>query len=216
MLSVEDALARLLRRADPVGVESRRRPSMRSGRVLAADVLSQIDVPPQDNSEMDGYALRAADVAGRRAPCCASASGSPPAASARRSSRARRRASSPARRCRPAPMRSSCRSSRSGRRRRARRRCACPAVAHRSGAAAMTSRAGAWSLRAGIRLVPQALGMAASVGAARVQVRAGLRVALFSTGDELAMPGEAAQARARSTTPTASCCAACSQRSAAK
>ncbi|MEO8312163.1 MAG: molybdopterin molybdenumtransferase MoeA, partial [Caldimonas sp.] len=26
------------------------------GRVLAADVRSQIDVPPEDNSEMDGYA----------------------------------------------------------------------------------------------------------------------------------------------------------------
>jgi len=33
------------------------------GRVLAEDVVSPIDVPAQDNSAMDGYALRAADLA---------------------------------------------------------------------------------------------------------------------------------------------------------
>ena len=39
------------------------------GRVLAVDVRSALDVPPADNSSMDGYALRAADVraAGARA-----------------------------------------------------------------------------------------------------------------------------------------------------
>ena len=46
-------------------------------------------------------------------------------------------------------------------------------------------------LRAGLRLSPQALGMAASVGAATLRVGARPRVALFSTGDELAMPGDA-------------------------
>jgi len=34
------------------------------GRVLAADVLAATDLPPWDNSAMDGYAIRAADVAG--------------------------------------------------------------------------------------------------------------------------------------------------------
>jgi len=33
------------------------------GRVLAEDIVSPIDVPAQDNSAMDGYALRAADLA---------------------------------------------------------------------------------------------------------------------------------------------------------
>ncbi len=33
------------------------------GRVLAADIVSPIDVPAQDNSAMDGYALRASDLA---------------------------------------------------------------------------------------------------------------------------------------------------------
>jgi len=45
-------------------------------------------------------------------------------------------------------------------------------------------------LAAGMRLSPQALGMAASVGAAMLRVGRRPRVALFSTGDELAMPGE--------------------------
>jgi len=34
------------------------------GRVLAADVVAATDLPPWDNSAMDGYAIRAADVAG--------------------------------------------------------------------------------------------------------------------------------------------------------
>ncbi|MDO9557298.1 MAG: molybdopterin molybdotransferase MoeA [Coriobacteriia bacterium] len=34
------------------------------GRVLAADISSDIDIAPFDNSAMDGYAVRAADVAG--------------------------------------------------------------------------------------------------------------------------------------------------------
>ena len=33
------------------------------GRVLARDIVSAIDVPAHDNSAMDGYALRGADLA---------------------------------------------------------------------------------------------------------------------------------------------------------
>jgi len=52
-------------------------------------------------------------------------------------------------------------------------------------------RAGSVVLDAGVRMSPQALGLAASVGCAEVTVRRRPRVALFSTGDELVMPGEA-------------------------
>jgi molybdopterin molybdotransferase len=45
-------------------------------------------------------------------------------------------------------------------------------------------------LAAGTRLTPQALGLAASVGRATLTVRRRPRVAVFSTGDELTMPGE--------------------------
>ncbi|MDP9044035.1 MAG: molybdopterin molybdotransferase MoeA, partial [Pseudomonadota bacterium] len=51
-------------------------------------------------------------------------------------------------------------------------------------------RRGAVVLAAGARLTPQALGLAATVGAAHLEVARRPRVALFSTGDELAMPGE--------------------------
>jgi molybdopterin molybdotransferase len=51
-------------------------------------------------------------------------------------------------------------------------------------------RAGSAVLRAGTRLTPQALGLAASVGAGRLVVCRRPRVALLSSGDELAMPGE--------------------------
>jgi molybdopterin molybdotransferase len=49
---------------------------------------------------------------------------------------------------------------------------------------------GAVVLPIGTRLTPQALGLAASVGAARLTVARRPRVAVFSTGDELVMPGE--------------------------
>lgn len=45
-------------------------------------------------------------------------------------------------------------------------------------------------LPAGTRLTPQALGLAASVGCAELEVRRRVRVAVFFTGDELTMPGE--------------------------
>jgi molybdopterin molybdotransferase len=51
-------------------------------------------------------------------------------------------------------------------------------------------RSGAVVLLRGARLTPQALGLAASVGAATLEVAPRVRVALLSTGDELVMPGE--------------------------
>jgi len=51
-------------------------------------------------------------------------------------------------------------------------------------------KAGAVMLARGTRLMPAALGMLASAGLARVAVRRRLRVAIFSTGDELRSPGE--------------------------
>ena len=49
-------------------------------------------------------------------------------------------------------------------------------------------------LRAGHRLGPASLGMAASVGMAELRVACRPKVALFSTGDELVMPGQVAPA----------------------
>jgi molybdopterin molybdotransferase len=62
MLSVEDALEQILARARPVETEH---VDVRAalGRVLAEPVVSRRVIPPWPNSSMDGYAVRAADTA---------------------------------------------------------------------------------------------------------------------------------------------------------
>ena len=60
LLPVKDALDRILSDfaplpAEPVDLFSA------AGRVLAQDVVSEFDLPPFDNSSMDGFALHAAD-----------------------------------------------------------------------------------------------------------------------------------------------------------
>lgn len=62
MLTVEQALDRILAGVEPLGVEVAGLHEAH-GRVLARDVVSAVDVPPWDNSGMDGYAVRAADTA---------------------------------------------------------------------------------------------------------------------------------------------------------
>lgn len=56
--------------------------------------------------------------------------------------------------------------------------------------AAKTSPRARWCCRQGTRLSPAELGLAASIGMHQLQVARRPRVALFSTGDELVMPGE--------------------------
>ena len=61
-ISIEEALGRVLERTHQLPAESV--PLEQAlGRVLACDVTSDIDVTPFDNSSMDGYAVRAADLA---------------------------------------------------------------------------------------------------------------------------------------------------------
>jgi len=63
MLSVEEALEKILHEIDILDEESV--PLLDSlGQVLAEDVKSNIDVPPLDNSAMDGYAVRSQDTTG--------------------------------------------------------------------------------------------------------------------------------------------------------
>ncbi|MEY4652534.1 MAG: hypothetical protein RI884_1115, partial [Pseudomonadota bacterium] len=56
--ALDDALADLLGRAIPLGRAERLSTFEADGRVLAQDLVSALQVPPQDNSSMDGYALR--------------------------------------------------------------------------------------------------------------------------------------------------------------
>lgn len=66
MFTVSDAVARIVGGIEPLGVE---RVALLDalGRVLATPVVSPLTLPAWDNSAMDGYALRAADVEGATA-----------------------------------------------------------------------------------------------------------------------------------------------------
>ncbi len=158
------------------------------GRVLAQALVSPLDVPPADNTAMDGYALRAADVAtvgtvlpvSQRIP--AGVVGHPLAAgtAARIFTGAQVPPGADA-----VVMQEQCEALPS-----AVRVNTVPQAGQwvrRRGEDVTT---GAVALAAGTRLTPQALGLAATIGAARVTVVRRPRVALFSTGDELVMPGE--------------------------
>ncbi len=63
LISVEEALAEILSHVQPLDPEQVPIPDA-LGRVLAEEVISDINIPPFDNSAMDGYAVRSADVAG--------------------------------------------------------------------------------------------------------------------------------------------------------
>jgi molybdopterin molybdotransferase len=189
LLSFDDALERLLARAEPRAAADTV-PTMRAlGRFLAADVRSALAVPPADNTQMDGYALRAADVpaAGTRLPVTQRIAAGhvghrlAPGSAARIFTGALIPPGADA-----VVMQEQCRADGSD----------AVIVDHvpqpgdwirRRG---MDIAEGDVILRAGQRLRPQDLGLAASVGLASLPVARPLRVALLFTGDELAMPGE--------------------------
>jgi molybdopterin molybdotransferase len=160
------------------------------GRVLAQDLVSALHVPPQDNSSMDGYALRCADVSAagtvlqvtQRIP--AGQHGQPLGAgqAARIFTGA------------PVPpgadaivMQEDCEALAEGAQVRVN---AVPQNGQWIRRAGEDVTRGAVVLARGQRLTPAALGMAASIGLDQLTVVRRPRVALFSTGDELVMPGE--------------------------
>ena len=63
LLTLEEARARILDGVRPLASEEIALPDA-LGRVLAIDAASRLTLPPWDNSAMDGYAVRSADVAG--------------------------------------------------------------------------------------------------------------------------------------------------------
>ena len=63
MISVEEARERILSFFTRLGAE--RKPTLEAlGQVLAEDVVAPFDIPPLNNTAMDGYAVRAADTTG--------------------------------------------------------------------------------------------------------------------------------------------------------
>lgn len=160
------------------------------GRVLAGDVIARRDLPPFDNSAVDGYAVRHADLAATGATILpvlgrVAAGAPPPGSLAGGATRIFTGAPMPAgadtvfmqedvlaeygRVTLPAGLR----------------------VGANRRVAGEDVRRGAKILTAGQRLTPRDLGLAASVGHARLAVFRPLRVAVFSTGDEVAEPGDA-------------------------
>ena len=189
MLSVEEARAYLLDRARPIERNERIAVEDALGRIVAADVTAPIDVPGHANSAMDGYAVRAADVpddgeATLRVTQRIAAGEIGSALAAGEAARIFTGA--------PIPegadtiaIQEDCR---------------------RDGASVVVPgplapgtfvrprgndiRAGAVVLGAGTRMRPQEMGVAASVGIDRIEVRRRPRVAIVSSGDELRRPGE--------------------------
>jgi molybdopterin molybdotransferase len=158
------------------------------GRVLAAEVRSQLDVPPHDNTSMDGYALRVADVpaAGAVLPVSQRIAAGQVGAVLAPGSAARIFTGAPVPEGADAVLPQEQCTAQDG----AVRIDAVPAPGQWIRRRGEDVHAGSVVLPRGTRLTPQALGLAASVGAAALTVLRRPRVALFSTGDELVMPGE--------------------------
>jgi molybdopterin molybdotransferase len=188
LLSVDEALERLLSGAQPVAGRETVATLQATGRVLAEAQRSGMNVPPMDNSAMDGYAVRRADIAAagtrlkvaQRIP--AGTTGRPlvPGTAARIFTGA------------PVPpgadaivMQENC--SVDGDDVTVNR---VPEPGEWIRRVGSDIRSGDIVLRAGVRLRPQDTGLAGSVGIASLPVARQLRLGLFFTGDELVMPGD--------------------------
>jgi molybdopterin molybdotransferase len=189
LMPVEEAERLIVERVSPVAESEDVRLGEARARVLAADIVAPISLPPFANSAVDGYAVRHADLAregdtrlpimGRAAAGHAAGTGYSGGAAIRIFTGA------------PMPdgadtvfMQEDCRVEDGvvvlphGLKAGANRRLAGEDV-----------RAGSVALAEGTRLKPAQLALAAALGIDTVHVRRRLRVALFSTGDEVAEPG---------------------------
>ena len=194
MMAVEPALALLAGRVGPVTATETVPLTDALGRVLAADVVAPFSVPPHDNAAVDGYAVFFDDLSADGPtvlPVTARvAAGQWLGRPAVRGEAVRIFTGAPM----PAGMdtvfmQEDCRSSDgeggstvtlpAGSRRGLNRRLAGEDV-----------REGSVVLSAGRRLRPEDIALAASLGHAALPVRCRLRVAVFSTGDELRQPGQ--------------------------
>jgi molybdopterin molybdotransferase len=191
MLTVEQAAALAAERIVPVAGEQTVPLAAADGRVLAQDVVAPVDLPPFANSAVDGYAVRFADLAdagGTRLPL----SGRVPAgadAAGIAADRCAVRVFTGA----PLPPQADTVFMQED-------------VALEDGAVRLPAGLkrganarpagedlprGGVALAAGRRLRPQDLALLAALGLTEVSVRRRVRVAIFSTGDELNEPGSA-------------------------
>lgn len=188
MLSADEALSYLLARARPANKPERVSTADALGRVLAEHLTSAVNVPPLDNSAMDGYAVRVADIINastrlrvtQRIP--AGTVGQP--LDAGQAARIFTGAPVPAG-CDAVVMQEYCGAEGDtvtiGKH---------PKIGENIRRSGEDIAAGAEILSAGILLRPMEMGLAASVGIASLLVYRKLKVATFFTGDEIVMPGE--------------------------
>ncbi len=189
LMKAAEAIRILAERVAPVATPETVKLTAARGRTLAEDLVAQRDVPPHDNAAVDGYAVHFDDLAGEgetRLPIEGRVAAGHSLPEAPRGVAVRIFTGA------PLPlgpdtlfMQEDVRVEGdtaifpAGIKRGANRRKAGEDV-----------RAGTTILRKGQRLRPQDIGLAASVGAAKLSVYNVLKVGIFSTGDELREPGE--------------------------
>ena len=186
---VADALERILARMRPIRAIETCALADAANRVLAEDLVAPHDVPPHDNSAMDGYALRCEDTtAGAWLPVSQriAAGQWPRPLRARSAARIFTGAPLP-------PGADAVVAQEDAERRGVRVACR---VAPKPGQHIRRSgedlQRGDVALSAGQRLNARNLGLCASLGRAELKVRTPVAVAVLSTGDELLEPGEPA------------------------
>src|SRR5437762_2893948 len=188
LLNVDEALQQLLAGARSVSETETVATLSATGRVLAAAQRSTMNVPPMDNSAMDGYAVRLADLKGpeprlkvsQRIPAGSTGKPLAPGTAARIFTGAPIPAGADA-----IVMQEHCAQEGD--------EVVVKKVPARGEWIRLTGsdiRAGVEVLPAGLRLRPQDTGLAASVGIASLPVFRLVRLGLFFTGDELVMPGD--------------------------
>ncbi len=188
MISVTEAVARL--RASSQVLVGSETVDLRAaaGRVLASDVVSAINVPPADNSAMDGYALRRQDWHGPDQVLEISqriTAGTPPLPLTKGTAARIFTGAEIPEGADVVVMQEKCKAD---------GRSVLIEVVREIGGnirpKGQDIMQGATVLKAGHRLRAQDLGLIASLGIARVDVRQRLKVAIISTGAELVEPGE--------------------------
>jgi molybdopterin molybdotransferase len=195
-MSLDEALSLVLKDMKPLVQTDWVNTFDADGRVLAQDLVSQLQVPPQDNSSMDGYALRIEDVSqvGSRLRVTQRIPAGHHGHALGQGEAARIFTGAPI----PAGANAVVMQEDTTAIEASNSSANLPEVLintlplegqwiRRSGEDVTK---GAVVLAKGTRLDPAALGLAASIGADKLEVTRKPRVALFSTGDELVMPGD--------------------------
>ena len=194
LMSLNDALQALLTHIHPLTRFETVATLDADGRFLAQDVVSALQVPAFDNSSMDGYAVRSADI---------QQSGSELTVTQRIAAghfgeellpgqTARIFTGAPVPPGADAIVMQEQTEPISGQDANRVRFLTTPKAGQWIRRSGEDVRAGDTVLKRGQKLGPAELGLAASLGLSHVQVTARPKVALFSTGDELVMPGDVA------------------------